>query len=155
MNKINYFNLYSLNFSRLADIKQQIATCEEESLKSQLEKALEATNIKAQAAKEKMLFTAMSSIKWGTLLTPSFGTETPKWVSEQLEIFQKTDRCIQDRLERFDGADPFLVQELVHDILGISQNTSPLFSDKARQHYFELMKQSGFLETDYAAINTA
>ncbi len=149
MATINYFNIYSLDFSHLRDMKQQIAFCQEP-LASQLESAFEATEIKSQLAKDKISSNALEKVVEMSPENPGL----PMFI-QTLSNIQQTNRYRENLLEKFDGADPFAIQVLVHHILGIPQTIEPQSSDETRQQCFLLMKKSGFLQTDYSSVNTA
>ncbi len=154
MATINYFNIYSLNFSHLSDIKQQIALCQgplcQDPLRFKLEEAFnKATKIKADIEVDKMQSQVLSMVIEMNPDNPG----RPLFI-KSLEEIQQTVLNRENLLEQFNGADPFAIQDLVHHILGISQSIESPFSEESRQQCFLLMKESGFLCTNYSSVNT-
>lgn len=150
MSIYNYFNLYSLDYSKVDSLKQLIAN-HKDPLQQELSDALNGTTIQAKLAENAMHTNALSAA-----LEVMSGSPGVFIIENTLQSTKQTDDYLRKLLEQFSGTNPFAVQALVHRILGIAGSQEPLFSEaQLRQEYFLEMKQSAFLRSDCASINTA
>jgi SAM-dependent methyltransferase len=150
MSIINYFNFYSLDFSRVNNFEIIIEQDENE-LASQFGSALKAERMKSDLARYEMAKETLER----TLSLFTGKEEMPgcKIFKQTISEIQKANIDANQVLCKHNGVDPFEVQEITHRILGIPKNRKDTISDELRQHYFDLMKKSGFLITEYASVN--
>jgi hypothetical protein len=152
-NNLNsYFNFYSLDFSRAQDFIQEIAQNQDE-LGVELQAALTGKEMRSKVEEHKNMEKVMARAL--NICMDDKEEETPgyRMFQEQLSNVQKARAAAQEVLSDWGGADPFAVQGIVHKILGIPENIESTFSDELRQRYLTLMKNSGFLITEYTSVN--
>lgn len=142
MSSINFFNIYTLDFSCLHAFKEKIVS-QDDALKSKLQEAIKAQTIRKDLENTKRMYELLS--------LPELAAS--KQINLCLENCSKSIQYTENLLKEYSGADPFEVQEVVHEILGIAQITDTQILDSTRKKYFESMKESGFLRTKYTSIN--
>ncbi len=128
MSTINYFNMYSLDFSYVGQLKEALKLQEEDEIRPLMENALKATTIRNGLEQRS--------------LNKSMLIEFPQF-KKAIELIDKASTAATGILEKYSDADPYELQEIVHRILGISKK--PL-AEELKQTYLKIMQQSGFLQ---------
>jgi len=157
---INYFDFYSLNFSQVNSFKTIVEQDQAQApneLGSQLCSALNAQRMKSALSRYEKSIETLNRV----LLLPlnqekMSGQEEmsgDRMFKKQISEMQEANANANQILCNYNGADPFEVQEITHRILGIPKNHQDAISHELRQHYFDLMKKSGFLITEHASVN--
>lgn len=141
--KINYFDIYSLDFAHCKKFFDTISDREDpisheflEALKSEQWKEPTGTRIKMINALKKMLENGPD-----------------EFIEDLIKVNEAPNNHIINLLKVTEGTNPYLIQTVVHQILGISDKNEQASAD-LRQEYFEILKTSGFLHCDYMNVNT-
>ncbi len=131
----SYFDVYSIDFSKVAEFQSRIQSFENTPLKTSIEEAIEAKLFKSDLEKEKRMQSIFALA----------GDELPELTE-----------CITSKekgLKEFGGADPFKVQELVHHILGVPTASVSKTSLEEREYYFQAMRETQFLATSLSSLS--
>ncbi len=140
MSTINYFNLYSLDFSRVNNLRVAIGE-NQDKLGLEICSALNGGSTKNSCELAETVIERLSPFQEGK------NEEVKKMLSNAKQALLLS----QETLSNYGGACPFQIQEIVHQILGISEQAP--FADQLRETYFTLMQKSGFLSTEHRSIN--
>jgi len=140
---------YELNMEKLDDLIKKIGNSQDP-LAEKLHDAASGKKLKTQLAIEREALSKLS--------LP--GVAEIDICKETAAICEKTIHNIMEILETFCGADPYTIQSIVHQILGISkiENHGCEFAisevkNELNQQYFNLMIEMGFLKTSVSSLS--
>lgn len=138
MATISYFNLYSLNLSKISDFKNA-TTSFTDGLQSKFQAAFEAGNI------NEILKTSKGQLEQLSLMEKQMPEN--RVFSEMVAGTTQINKNAQAILDKYNGIDPYDVQRLVNCVLGIESLDDIQLSEEIKKNYLLAMKESGFLNS--------
>ncbi len=146
MTTINYFNIYSLNYSRINDFKNAMSSFTDD-LQPKFQAAFRTDDIKDNIKGEKrcreLLKTSLSNTKEENPGTRMF--------AESVIDLSKSIENAEALLAKYKGVNPYQIQTLINYVFGIEDLQLPI-SNEIKKNYFLAMKSSGFLSTPYSPL---
>ena len=136
----NYFNIYSLDYTHLNDFREALTHLEGQ-LKDEFQNACDGTFLK------KDIETLNSQLKFLKLIPTNKLND---------QLITTLENCCQNNvtlLKDYQGSDPIAINMLVHTIMGIWNDNNQIYLEGIRQNYFDLMKKTGFLRSEFDHVN--
>jgi SAM-dependent methyltransferase len=129
---VKYFDLYLLNFNYLNNFFAKMWTVQNAKFNASFLEAKLGSFLLDDYARNEKIIALVEKLNLGAS-------------KEHLEDMKTCNTNITNLLSSFGGSDSFKIQELVNNILGISQNEDIHFLPGERREYLQLMCKSGFL----------
>jgi hypothetical protein len=147
MSTINYFNIYTLDFSRINAFKQAVSSFTDD-LQPKFQAAFRAEIVKERLENGKKIHKVVTKALAGS------NEDTPgsQMFSEMLTTINQSGQHAQQMLDQYGGVDPYEIQKLVNFMLGIEDGQFSV-SNEVKKDYLLVMKSSGFLSTAYTPTN--